>query len=91
MVTAVDNLHDIAALRLTDVQIAQILQRPQNIALCQRAAVFSIAAEDGQCRIGGLFHPLHGLADGIVVIYAAAGGLGRQEEQYVHAAISFLL
>ena len=68
MILPPGDLHDLAGLRLTDINVAGVFQTPQQIAFGEGAPVFAAAAENGQGGKAGAFHFFEGLTDGVVII-----------------------
>ena len=88
---AVLDLGDGMLLGLAQVHHAQALDRPQQIALGDDAAVFAALIDHGQRRVAGMLHPLHGLPQGIPGFDIGAHRLRRQKKQNVHASASLLI
>lgn len=89
IIPPVGYLHNAVIFRIPQVQTTQVLQRPQQIPLRQGAAIFALLVQDGQGRIAGTFHPLQGLAHGIIIFQIGTAALWRQKKQNIHVLAPF--
>ena len=55
-------------LGIAQIHAAEILDCPEEVALGERAAVFTAAVENGQRGIAGMLHPFECLTERIVIV-----------------------